>query len=343
MKHLLRAIRWLALSIVVVSGGEARASLRVTGVGCPSISTASLDRAVTFYTKVLDFQLVKEEDSSSSARLTPAMSPETKAKTAKLGLGDECLDITEYSSPRGKPFPENSRANDLWFEHLAIVVSNMNEAYGRVKAAHVRFVSNVPQTLPEWNREAAGISAFYFRDPDGHYLELIHFPAGKGQPKWQRPATKTFLGIDHTAIAVSDTPRSIAFYRDILHFRVAGNSENYGNEQEHLSGVFNAHVLITSLRTESGIGIELLDYVTPSSGRPIPANLHVPDVSCWQIPLEVDQGPASASDIEDLQHTHWSKLPTRDGTDREASWIKDPDGHLLELIRRGAHMEPDKQ
>ena len=184
------------------------------------MSTASLNRAVTFYTKVLDFRLLKMEDSSSSARLAPGTSAETKAKTAKLSLGDECLDITEYSSPRGKPFAEDSRANDFWFEHIAIVVSNMNEAYGRCESsAHAAFCferSSNPAGV--WNnKEAAGISAFYFRDPDGHYLELIHFPPGKGQPKWQLPSTKTFLGIDHTAIAVSDTQRSTAFYRDILH------------------------------------------------------------------------------------------------------------------------------
>src|ERR1700677_4155428 len=100
MKYLLPAMRWLFFSLVVVSGSEATASLRVTGVGCPSISTASLDRAVTFYTRVLDFQLLKMEDSSSSARRAPAAGADTKAKTAELSLGDECLDITEYSSPR---------------------------------------------------------------------------------------------------------------------------------------------------------------------------------------------------------------------------------------------------
>ena len=151
------------------------------------------------------------------------------------------------------------------------------------------------------------------------------------------------MGIDHTAIAVSDTRRSIAFYRDNLHFRVAGSSENYGEEQEHLSGVFNAHVLITSLRSESGIGIELLDYVTPNSGRPIPANLRVSDIARWQIPLEVAPEPTSVNTIEELSSAHWIKLPARDGTDREAVWVKDPDGHLLELIKRGAHMEPVKQ
>ena len=139
-----------------------------------------------------------------------------------------------------------------------------------------------------------------------------------------------FLGIDHTAIAVSDTGRSVEFYRDLLHFKVTGTSENYGIEQEHLSGVFNAHVLITSLRADSGIGIELLDYESPDTGRPIPADLHVRDIACWQIPIDV------ADDANSLRGAHWTthlgSTVKRHGSS-EAAWIKDPDGHLLELIK----------
>ena len=103
------------------------------------------------------------------------------SRTARLVLGDECLDITKYETP-GKPYFADSRANDRWFQHIAIEVADMPAAYARLREAHVALVSGSPQTLPEWNIPAAGISALYFRDPDGHYLELIHFPAG------QRPA-----------------------------------------------------------------------------------------------------------------------------------------------------------
>lgn len=269
MKNVDAVILCMFLALGSLAKEHAGAPLRATRVGCPSISVSSLDRSVEFYTSVLDFQVVKRGDSSATARLVPGASPEVSARTAELSLGAECLAITQYSSPKGNPFPADSRANDHWFEHVAIVVSNMDQAYQRVQAVRARFVSNTPQTLPAWNKEAAGISAFYFRDPDGHYLELIHFPPGKGQAKWQAPSKRIFLGIDHTAIAVSDTRRSVEFYRDLLHFRVTGNSENFGIEQEHLSGVFNAHVLITSLRADAGIGIELLDYESPDSGRPI--------------------------------------------------------------------------
>lgn len=309
--------------LVIFSAVRSEASVYVSHVGCPVISVASLQRSVAFYTGVLDFNLEGIEDSSTIARLEPGMPATTRAQTAHLVLGDECLDLTEYKSPRGRAYPTDSRGNDRWFQHIAIVVSNMDQAFSRVRTAGVRFVSNEPQTLPAWNKDAGGIKAFYFRDPDGHYLELISFPAGKGQAKWQARSGKLFLGIDHTAIVVSDIRRSIDFYRGQLHFNVTGRSDNYGPEQEHLSGVSHAHVLIASLRAGSGMGIELLDYLTPASGRLIPADSRPDDIASWQTPLEL----ASASSPLKEDDAHWVELPVG-----RAAWIKDPDGHLLELV-----------
>ncbi|HEY8944927.1 MAG TPA: VOC family protein, partial [Polyangiaceae bacterium] len=175
-----------------------------------------------------------------------------------------------------------------------------------------------PQTLPQWNRAAAGIRAFYFADPDGHALELIQFPPGKGDPRWQRrvPCTKTpralclFLGIDHTAITVENTRRSLAFYRDALGLRVAGESENHGTEQEHLNGVFGARLRITALRAEAGPGIELLEYLAPRGGRKMPADARENDLFHWQIAVLA-------------QGTNSSFL------------MRDPDGHALRIDQSG--------
>jgi catechol 2,3-dioxygenase-like lactoylglutathione lyase family enzyme len=334
MKNLLRAASLIAFSLAASQVSRGQSPVQAIRVGCPSISVASVDSAVAFYTGVLDFQVKERTETSIAATLAPGASPQTTARSAELALGSECLILTEYSSPAGRPFPGDSRANDFWFEHVAIVVSDMDAAFGRIKAARVRFVSNLPQTLPTWNHGAAGISAFYFRDPDGHYLELIHFPQGKGQARWQRSSRNIFLGIDHTAIAVSDSGRSLAFYRDALGMRVTGSSENYGTEQEHLSGVFNAHLLITSLRAQSGIGIELLEYLSPSSGRPIPADIAVWDIACWQIRMDIKKDSASRSASNPLHDATWIKLPQRESGTHEATWIKDPDGHLLELVEQ---------
>src|SRR5262245_20349761 len=114
----------------------------------------------------------------------------------------------------------------------------MDEAYRMLRARGVRHASSGPQRLPDWNPNAGGIEAFYFKDPDGHALEIIHFPKGKGDSRWQRAAAPLFMGIDHTAIVVGDTETSLRFYRDALGLRPSGSSENYGTEQEHLNNVF---------------------------------------------------------------------------------------------------------
>jgi catechol 2,3-dioxygenase-like lactoylglutathione lyase family enzyme len=132
---------------------------------------------------------------------------------------------------------------------------------------------SAPQRLPDWNKNAGGISAFYFKDPDGHPVEILHFPPGKGAQK-HRPTQKLFLGIDHTAIVVADTDASLNFYQGLLSMRIVGESENYGTEQEHLNNVFGAHLRITTLRGTSGPGIELLEYLTPRNGRAFPIDEH---------------------------------------------------------------------
>jgi catechol 2,3-dioxygenase-like lactoylglutathione lyase family enzyme len=183
-----------------------------------------------------------------------------------LRLGGETIELAQRG---GRPVPADSRSNDGWFQHLAIVVSDIDAAYARVLQAGAAVISAGPQSLPQWNPNAGGIRAFYFLDPDSHPLELIQYPPGRGDPRWQ-DKSRLFLGIDHTAIASSNTDRSLAFYRDRLGLRIAGISENWGAEQERLSAVPRARVRITTLRSSRGPGIELLDYLTPRDGRPMP-------------------------------------------------------------------------
>src|SRR5207248_1240145 len=126
-------------------------------------------------------------------------------------------------------------------------------------------------------------------DPDDHNLEVIYFPPGKGDPKWQGSG-ELFAGIDHTAIVVQNTDEALGFYRDVLGMRVAGESENYGAEQEHLNNVAGAHLRITSLRGAlrgtvrgaSGPGVEFLEYVAPRDGRPYPSDSKANDLFAWR-------------------------------------------------------------
>ena len=238
-------------------------------------------------------------------------------------------------APRGRTVPADSRSNDLWFQHIAIIVGDMDRAYALLRQNKVEHASSAPQLLPGWNKNAAGIRAFYFKDPDEHPLEILQFPPDKGNPKWHRGSDRLFLGIDHTAIAVADTDSSLKFYRDLLGFRVAGESENYGTEQEHLNNVFGAHLRITALRAEAGPGIELLEYLSPRDGRPFPADEHANDLVHRATILLVSDADATARRLLAAKakfvssgaiSTHMNNLEFS-----KAFHLRDPDGHAIEV------------
>jgi catechol 2,3-dioxygenase-like lactoylglutathione lyase family enzyme len=246
------------------------------------ITVSDLDRSIEFYTTVLSFEKVSEVELAGTDYEHSSGVFGARVRVARLRLGDEFIELTEYLAPKGRQFPADTRANDRWFQHIAIITPDMNRAYTWLRTHKVQHASTGPQRLPDWNKNAGGIQAFYFRDPDGHFLEVLSFPADKGLPKWHRATRGLFLGIDHTAIVVADTDASLRFYRDLLGMKVAGESENYGTEQEHLNNVFGARLRITSLRGESGPGVEFLEYVAPVDGRAYPADEKPNDLIHWQ-------------------------------------------------------------
>lgn len=306
-------------------------------VAAAGFTVSDLDRSMAFFTDVLDFERVWEREVAGEMyeRLQGVFP--ARMRVARLRLGGEEIELTEYITPRGRPVPVDMKSNDLAFQHIAIVVSDMAAAYERLRAARIDHVSPGPQRLPDWNPNAGGIEAFYFRDPDDHVLEVIYFPKGKGDPRWQASDGQTFLGIDHTAVAVSDTEASLRFYRDVLGFRIAGESENYGTEQEHLNAVFGARLRITAMRVEGGPGIEFLEYLTPRDGRPMPLDEKASDLFHWQTTLVTNDLDALARRLRDARYRFVS--PGVVGTDgelgfRRALLVRDPDGHVMQVIQR---------
>jgi catechol 2,3-dioxygenase-like lactoylglutathione lyase family enzyme len=251
---------------------------------------------------------------------------------ATLRLGDEKLELMQCLAPQGRPIPADSRSNDGWFQHIAIVVRDMDTAYARLRENGVEFISQGPQTLPPSLVNAAGISALYFRDPDGRALELIHFPAGKGDPRWHGVTDRLFLGIDHTAIATADTATSQAFY-ERLGFTVVGGSENFGAEQEHLNGVFASRVRITTLRMASGPGVELLEYLAPGDGRPMPIDTTAADRWYWQttvvVPSTQTAFTTAIAGATRLVSPAVEDLPTETQLIGDGFIVRDPSGHAI--------------
>ena len=343
-----RTARLVAAAIALVFGladpalrakGQA-APLQAIAVDAIGMTVADMDRALAFYTRVLPF--VKIADQEFSGRPYELLSGVFGARTrvARLRLGSEEIELTEFLAPKGRPVPADMQPNDRAFQHLAIVVSDINTAYARLREHGVEHASTGPQRLPDWNANAGGIGAFYFRDPDRHFLEIIAFPPGKGQDRWHQNNTAgpLFLGIDHTAIVVSDTGAALRFYRDTLGLRVAGESENYDIEQEHLNNVFGARLRITALRAATGPGIELLEYLAPRDGRPAPADLRANDIAHWQTTIVT----GSLEPLIGSARDHRVALVSPGAVDvadaqaafRSGALTRDPDGHGMRLVVR---------
>jgi len=328
----------LLLICLALSHALAQRPALVSGVDAIAITVSDMDRAVAFYSKVLTFEKVSDTEVAGEdfEHLEGVFG--LRMRVVRMKLGDESIELTEFIAPRGRPIPVDSRSNDRWFQHIAIIVSDMDKAYAWLRQNRVQHASSGPQKLPGWNKNAAGISAFYFKDPDDHPVEVLQFPPDKGAEKWHRPAGKLFLGIDHTAIVVANTDDSLRFYRDLLGMRIAGESENYGTEQEHLNNVFGARLRITALRAASGPGIELLEYLAPRDGRPFPADEQANDLVHRHTILLSPNVEDAARLLQGRRVSFVSSDTVRNRTRElgftQAFLVRDPDGHAIELAQK---------
>ena len=347
-RHTDRIRRWLAFGMLALllalpSHGHARDRLSgdVQRVKMIGFTVADVGRQADFFTKVLqfekisDFRVVGGEYDKMQGVFNANM------RIIHLKLGEQIVELTQYVSPAtGRPIPVPSYSNDAWFQHMAIVVDDMDAAYKVLQDNNVRQVSAHPITIPQSNPGAAGIKAIKFRDPEGHDLELIYFPRGKGDASWQTPTNRLFRGIDHTAMTVDSTEKGVAFYRDLLGFEVGGVTLNSGPTQEVLDGLFNDTCLVTAMMPASAPPhVEFLEYKTPPGGRPMPRGTRANDLWHWQTTLVTRDIRA----VADLLRKTGAQFITPDVVAvpqeaqaqlgfKKAVMVRDPNGHALRLI-----------
>ncbi|MGH7262141.1 MAG: VOC family protein, partial [Nitrospiraceae bacterium] len=209
-------------------------------------------------------------------------------------------------------------------------------AWAQLRKHHVRQISPRPQTIPISNPAAAGIKAIKFRDPDGHNLELLWFPKGKGNPVWHEPTKSLFLGIDHTAMTVRSTENSTKFYRDLLGMTVAGGTLNMGTTQQYLDSLPGARTRVTGLAPKVGPpGLEFLEYELPTAGRPFPTDSRPTDLWHWQTTLAVPDVEATAAQVQGMGQMISSgvvTLPDKVLGFGKGFLVRDPDGHVMQLV-----------
>lgn len=336
-------IGWLIIGITILialASGKAfpQSVQKIESVG---FTVSDMDKAIDFYTRILPFEKVSDGETFGTEFEHLSGVFGARVRIVRLKLGDEILELTEYLNSMGRPIPLDSKSNDKWFQHIAIIVSDMDKAFETLRKNKVRFASTAPQTLPKTIPNAAGISAFYFKDFDNHILEILQFPADKGAKKWHDLANKgrLFLGIDHTAIVVGDSEESMRFYRNSLGLSVAGTSENFGTEQEHLNNVFGAKLHITGLRTkEEGIAVEFLEYFAPRDGKKFPEDTRSNDLWHWQTSFEANEVNPLLNVLTKNKFDFISggqvDFSGNNLGFKKALLVRDTDGHAVRIVER---------
>ena len=308
-------------------------------------SSADANAAADFYGRYLGFEPGEELLIDGGAYGELIGLPLGRLRLRRLQLGHECLEICQVLEPGpgqrpGREIPADARSCDLWFQHLCLVCSDLDAAVQRLQPALdsglAQAVSRAPQTLPSWNVAAAGIRAFKFRDPEGHNLELLQFPADKGAARWHQGTG--LLGIDHSAISIADSTRSCRFYDELLGLQLGGDGINSGPTQDDLDGLSQTEVRITGHRCSQGPGIECLDYRSPNRGRLMPTDLGVQDRAHWQVRLRVNDLAGIAARITGFGGCVLGPGPLSLGQQADAIGasqalqVADPDGHRLQLV-----------
>lgn len=335
----MKKISSLLLTFLFILQFQSSSAQKIIGVGPVAITVSDMTRSLDFYTNVLPFKKISDEEVYGEPYEKLENLFGLRMRIVKLKLGEEEIELVDYLTAGGRSIPDDARSNDLIFQHIAIVVSNMDKAYLELRKHNIVHVSTGPQTLPASIPEAAGVKAFYFQDPDKHNLELIFFPKGKGQEKWQHANGEIFLGIDHTAFGVSNTENSLKFYHDLLGIERKGDSHNKGIEQEHLNNVEGASLHITGLRTTVGPGLEFLQYLIPGAGKPYPSDTRSDDTWQWQTTLITDNAAAlhdkiKASGIYQLVSKSLVELTAKDGRHNKAFIVRDGDGHAMLIMEK---------
>ncbi len=290
---------------------------------------AQPEQLAEFYESAFGFMRTKSAatDAASLAKLSGK--PDATVRLLTLRLGEQEIELVGFHAI-GRSFPPVAGWSPL-FQHFAIVVADMAAAYAQLRAQPGWSAISIggPQVLPP---ASGNMTAFKFRDPEGHPLELLAFSPESTPEHWKRHRAGVALGIDHSAISVADTSRSIAFYERFGLNRIGG-SLNFGPAQEKLDDIPHVRVEVTALASQSHPTphLELLCY--RGGYDRTSHSLAVNDIAATELVFAVnDKAALHAIAAENRDARISGPVTCKDGPTR--ALFRDPNGHLLCLESR---------
>ena len=122
-------------------------------VGRVGMTVSDMDRAARLLHTRAAVREVESDDEVAGRSIRTAAGRVRRAHARRHASGSA---TSGSSSPsiwrrRAGRLPADSRGNDRWFQHVAIIVSDMDARLRRLREHGVAHASTGPQRLPDWN------------------------------------------------------------------------------------------------------------------------------------------------------------------------------------------------
>src|SRR3990172_13071979 len=155
------------------------AGVRATGIHHTSLVIGEMERSLRFYRDLLGMEVMVDTEMKGEMldREVALEAAHVRVVELKVGEASAFLELLQYYSPTGKPFPADFRCCDTGAPHVAFLVPDIRRAYEQLSAAGVRFTAPPPDVD---SGAFAGSRTVYCYDPDGIVGELWQLPATTG-------------------------------------------------------------------------------------------------------------------------------------------------------------------
>lgn len=141
----------------------------IGGVHHTGISTPDIGRLIAFYRDLMGFELCYEMRIEQPSPHVDAMI-EMEGVTLRMAMmrtGTSYIELFQFDTPAGAPRGPDWKLADHGFNHLCLMVDDVDAEYARLHAAGMHFHAP-PVRIP-----GRPTVACYGRDPDGNRIELI--------------------------------------------------------------------------------------------------------------------------------------------------------------------------
>lgn len=141
----------------------------ITTLHHTALSVSNLDRSIEFYQDILGMKLDWRIDHRKSEALEKVVGlRNVDVSYAMLSGWGGKIELFQFHSPVGEPYPPDKPLSDRGITHFAFEVENIDALFEKLIACGVNFNSPPMDIRP-------GVRAVYSHDPDGITIEFVQY------------------------------------------------------------------------------------------------------------------------------------------------------------------------